>query len=277
MPALDFTAIATVAQKDLRDAKRHRWFVIFTLVFAGLALALSASGFLSAGTLTVAGFGRTTASLVNLVLLLVPLMGLLLGALSVASEREQGTLETLLTQPITPVELLLGKWWGLASALTAAVTLGFGLSALVIAFSATTEQLSSYLVLWLFTLLLGWAHLSVGILLSVASPKSNSAVSWALFLWLAVVLLSDLGLLGAAVVLRLPPQWLLWLAFLNPAQVFRIAVLHALQGNLELLGATGMFAAEVFGKGLLPFLTALLALWVLVPMGIALLLFQRRP
>ncbi len=82
MQGLDFIAIATVAHKDLDDAKRHRWFVIFTIVFAGLALAFSASGFLSAGTLTVAGFGRTTASLVNLVLLLVPLMGLLLGASS---------------------------------------------------------------------------------------------------------------------------------------------------------------------------------------------------
>lgn len=276
MRAVDFAAIATIAHKDLHDAKRHRWFVIFTALFAGLALVLSASGFLSAGTVSVAGFGRTTASLVNLVLLLVPLKGLLLGALSVASERERGTLEMLLTQPLTPAELLLGRWFGLAGALAVAVTLGFGLSAFVIAFSATTEQLSSYLTLWLFTLLLGWSHLSVGMLLSVVSPKSSTAASWALFLWLFVVLISDLGILGTAIVLRLQPQQLLWLALLNPAQVFRIGVLNALQGNLELLGATGMYAAEIFGKGLLPFLTGLLALWVIAPMVVALWLFSRR-
>ncbi|GBC99635.1 hypothetical protein HRbin17_02164 [bacterium HR17] len=277
MKALEFATLATIAHKGLHDAKRHRWFVTFTVLFAVVGLALSASGFLSAGTLSVAGFGRTTASLVNFVLLLVPLMGLLLGALSVATEREQGTLEMLLTQPIIPAELLLGKWLGLAGALAAAVTLGFGLSAFVIAFSATAEQLGSYLTLWLFTLSLGWAHLSVGMLLSVAAPKSSTAVSWALFLWLTVVLLSDLGVLGTAIVLRLSPQSLLWLALFNPAQVFRIAVLRALQGNLELLGATGMYATEVFGKALLTFLTALLALWVVAPMLIALWLFARRP
>jgi Cu-processing system permease protein len=169
--AIDIHPIATIAAKELRDAKRHRWFVLFATLFAGLAIVLSLAGFWGMGVTGFAGFSRTAASLSNLVALIVPLMGLMLGSMSITNEREKGTLEILLAQPISLSEVLLGKWFGLSAALTAAVLLGFGLSGLVIASSTTTEQIGAYLHLLVFTLLLGYANLSVGVLISTLSAK----------------------------------------------------------------------------------------------------------
>jgi len=273
---IDIAVIATIATKGWQDARRHRWFVVFAVVFAGLALTLSAAGFWGTGIAGLAGFGRTGVSLTNLVLLVVPPMGLLLGALALVTEREQGTLWTLLAQPITPTELLLGKWLGLAGAIAAAVLFGFGISGFVIALFAATEQLFGYLHLLALTLLLGWANLSIGVLISAVSSRSSVAVSVALILWLAFVWLSDLGLMGVGIALQLSPPHLLWISLLNPSQAFRLAALLVLQGNLELLGATGLYAAEVLGKWLLPFLWSLLLLWVFVPLTFALWLFGRR-
>src|SRR3990167_4885475 len=129
---MSIRSIWVIAGMEIRDAKRNRWFVIIAALFTVLALALSLLGLSGLGTMGVAGFGRTTASLLNLVFLIVPLMGLLLGAMSVASEREQGTLTTLLAQPVTAGEILLGKFLGTAAALVATLLLGFGLSGLVI-------------------------------------------------------------------------------------------------------------------------------------------------
>ena len=102
-------AVMLIARKEVRDALRNRWFLLYAAAFAGLAHALSRLALDGASLAGFAGFGRTAASLVTLVLLIVPLMGLTLGAASIAGERERGTLSTLLAQPIARVDVLLGK------------------------------------------------------------------------------------------------------------------------------------------------------------------------
>ena len=88
---MDFQNVATLLQKELRDSLRNRWFVLYTVAFTVLALGLSFLALSGAGVVGFAGFGRTAASLINLVLLIVPLMALTVGAQSLAAERERGT------------------------------------------------------------------------------------------------------------------------------------------------------------------------------------------
>ena len=268
--------ISVVMDKEMQDSRRNRWFLLFTVVFTGLALGLSTLGLSGLGTFGVAGFGRTVASLINLVVLITPLMGLLLGAISISGERERGSLLPLLAQPVTPTEVLLGKFFGTAAALIAAILFGFGLSGFVIAWHGGFAQLDNYLMLIGLTLLLGLVHLSIGFCLSVLTSKSATTLSLALILWLSIVFLSDLGLIGTAIVLKLSPQVLLAAALLNPAQVFKLAAIQMIQGNLELLGASGLYATDVLGHFLLPVLMGLLALAALIPLGLAIYIFPRR-
>jgi Cu-processing system permease protein len=265
-----------VMGKELRDLRRSRWFVLLAIVFAGLALCLSLLGVSALGAIGGAGFGRTTASLLNLVILIVPLMGLLLSALSVATEREHGTLQTLLAQPVLLEEVLLGKFLGLAAALLAAVLFGFGLSALVIARQSGLPQVSGYLVLVGYTALFGLGYLSLGFLISALTRRTAAAVGGALFIWLVSVFLSDLGLIGTAVVLELSPRSLLWLSLANPVQIFKFVVLEGIQRNLESLGPGGLYASLVLGNWLRMTLTGLLALWALVPFAVTVLLLRNR-
>lgn len=273
---VDALCVCLVMGKELNDARRSRWFLLLAVVFAGLALALSLLGMSALGAIGGAGFGRTTASLLNLVVLIVPLMGLLMGAMSVAGEREHGTLLTLLAQPVLLGEVLLGKFLGLAAALLGTILFGFGLAALVIARQSGASQVGGYLVLIGETALFGLGCLSVGFLISAVARRTASAVGVALFVWLVFVFLSDLGLIGTAVVLQLSPRSLLWLSLLNPAQVFKLAVLQGIQRNLESLGPGGLYAAEVFGDWLPLILAGLLVLWIVVPLIIAVLFLRRR-
>ncbi|MCZ7668555.1 MAG: hypothetical protein M5U34_15885 [Chloroflexi bacterium] len=70
-------------------------------------------------------------------------MGLTLGPLSLTSERGKAPCY-LLAQPINQIELLLGKFIGLALALIAALVLGFGLTALLITLNGGGAQLNTY-------------------------------------------------------------------------------------------------------------------------------------
>ena len=83
----------------------------FGLTLAALAFAVAGSGYVLSGGHGVQDFARTAVSLVQLVLLLVPLTALLIGVLSLAPER--GAAELVFSQPVPRRTILLGKLLGL--------------------------------------------------------------------------------------------------------------------------------------------------------------------
>jgi Cu-processing system permease protein len=203
-------------------------------------------------------------------------MGLTLGALSLAGEREKGTLIYLMAQPLNQLELLLGKFTGLALALVAALGLGFGLTGLLIAINGGGPQIRTYVILLLLSCLLAVASLSVGFLLSAAVKRSATAVGLALFLWLLLVFFGDLGLMGTAVVLQFTADQLFAVALANPLQLFKLASILNLRQNLEVLGPAGVYAFRTYGSRLLPLLVVLLSLWAIIPFLLATQIFKRK-
>jgi Cu-processing system permease protein len=273
---LDMENVFILTQKELRDARKNRWFLLYAIAFAGLSLALAWMALAAVGNYGLAGFGRTSASLINLVLMIVPLMGLTLGAMSLAGEREKGTLLYLLAQPISQFELLLGKFAGLSLALVAALALGFGLTGLLIAMNGGGAEARSYVALLLFACLLAIASLSLGFLISAAVQRGATAVGVALFVWLVLVFFGDLGVMGTSLVLQLDVQQLLALTMANPLQLFKIAAILDLRDSLEVLGPAGVYATRTYGSQLLPMLIGLLLAWIILPLLGATWLFKKR-
>lgn len=274
--ALDWANISVLAGKEIRDSSRNRWFVLTALIFSGLSLGLSLFSFAGIGSFGISGFGRTAASLLNLVLLVVPLMGLLLGATSLANERECGTLNTLLAQPISSSELFIGKFFGMAGALMATLFLGFGLSGLVIGIRGGAEHVGAYLVLFGYTIFLGLIFLGIGFLVSVFSARSAGALGIAIFLWFLFMFASDLGMMGTAIILKLSGTQLFWMAIFNPIQSFKMSVIGLIQGDLDILGSAGIYAVELFGDHYVWPLGLVLFGWLTVILGVSLWFFQKK-
>lgn len=275
-PAGFLRNLATIAGRELREAAGSRWFVLYTIAFAALGLGVSYVSTASSGGTGLAGFGRTTAGLINLVLLVVPLMGLTAGAGSIASDRERGMLTYLLSQPVTRLEVLLGKYVGLAAALLACICLGLGACAAIMAWQGDGTRPAS--ILWLAGLTFGLAlgMLSVGMLVSVLARKASVAVGTAIFLWLTLVFATDLALMAGTVTLKLRIEDLFALALANPLQVFKMWSLHAVDASLDVLGPAGLYASEEYGARLHLIFGACLAAWVLIPLAAAGAVFSRR-
>ncbi len=270
---IDLRNILTITRKEIRDALRNRWFLLYTFSFAGLALAFAVLSQPDTTLLRLSGFGRTAASLINLALFFIPLIGLTLGALSIANERERGVLDYLMTQPISTTEILLGKYLGLSGALLSSLCLGFGLSAGVLSLRGSGGAVAGYVLMVGLACLLGLAMLSLGFLLSVMTHKTSVALGSAIFLWLFLVFVGDLGLMGTAVVTKLPIEQVFFVAAINPLEMFKISAILSIQAHLEVLGPAGIYATHQFGDSLLPILTGGLFLWILVPLLGALKLF----
>lgn len=261
-------AIAALAQREIRDALRNRWFVAYAGAFVALSVALALLVLTSAGYGGVSGFGRTAAGLINLMLFLAPLMGLTLGAQALAGERERGTLNYLLAQPIGPGTVFFGKFLGLALALAAAIAAGFGLSMLIVA-RAGSQGSGSFAALTGITVLLAWASLSLGYLISSHSRRTAAAFGIAIVTWLVLALVGNLGLMGTAIVMHVSPGVLLAAALLNPLESYRILAIYLLRGSLELLGPAGLAAQASFGRWTGLALGAVLLCWLVAPLALA--------
>jgi len=175
---IDPKTISLIAQKEILASLRNKWFLIYSIIFTVLSLGLSLIGLSGLENYGVSGFGRTTASLINMIILFVPLMGLTLGAMSIAYERERGTLLYILAQPVSYFEVLIGKYIGLALSILGSLILGFGLSGFIIAFKGGTADLSGYILFILLTFLLALVSLSIGMFISGYLKKYDTALGF---------------------------------------------------------------------------------------------------
>jgi len=264
-----FSLLLLVARQELLLAARSRWTQIFAGVFAILALGVSASGYILSGGRGLQDLARTSSSLVQLVILVVPLASLLMGVLALSPER--GTAELLFSQPVSRPTILVGKFLGLFTALTAAEFVGFGLAGVVV-FSSTADQGGGggYALLILGSLLLTAAFLAIAALLAAGAvgPKRTRALALALVVWFVAVILSDLVALGVASMLpsTAASRLLIVSVIANPAGAVRTSALLGIQGTAAFGSASLAFLRFTGGPARAAVLLGISILaWVVVP------------
>lgn len=273
--AIEWSLVRHILSRECSDALRNRWFVFYTLVFTAVAVGLAWVGSSRAAKYGVSVFGRTAASLVNLVMLVVPLMGLTLGALSIAQARDRGSLLYLLAQPVTRAEVILGKFGGLATAMSGAILVGFGASGGVIAAIVGGAEVGSYLAVVGLSVMVALLTIGIGLWLSAPAQRASVGVGTSIFVWLTLTILGDLGLMGSVLVLNMGPGVILALALINPLHCFKIAGLWVIRGDLDQLGPAGQLAVDLLGDMLVPVLVGLLLVWTVGALAGAYITFRR--
>ena len=268
--------VATLTQRELLDALRNKWFLVYSGAFVVLCFGLALMIVDSAGYSGISGFGRTAAGLINLVLFLAPLMGLTLGAQALSSEREQGTLAYLLAQPVSFLELFVSKFIGLATAIAGAIIIGFSLSSLAIAYWSGSGGVEVFLKLLPLTLLLAWTTLAIGLVVSAQSDRTVTALGISVVVWLCLVLIGNLGLMGTSVVVGMSATTLLAFTLVNPLEAFRIAAIYEIRGSLEMLGPSGLVARDRLGDSVTLVLVLVMIAWLIVGLTVAYLLAKRK-
>jgi len=268
--------VRVVAQKELNDAVHSKWFWMWTAAFAGLAAVMASVALPGSQVGGYGTFGRTAASLVALAQIIVPLMGLTLGAYSIAGQRESGALRFLLSHPISRSEAFLGTYLGLAVALAATVFGGFGVAGLMAVMQGGGADAGSFVLIAVLSWLLAVSMLGFGMLISTFARSGSAALGIAIFFWLALAFLGDLGVMGTSIATKLPTWALLLSAVLNPVEAFRLASLSAFTGSLDVLGPAGRYAVDTFGDKLSWILFLTVAIWAIVPTGLAWFRFTRK-
>ena len=265
---MEWTQILTLAAKEFRDRLRNRWVLAVVLVFTVFSLVITYFGGAQQGQVGLRSIEFTIASLVSLVIYLIPLIALLLGFDAVVGERERGSLDLLLSLPLTRLELLLGKYLGLAAALTVSTLAGFALVALLLFKQYGWAGSYHYLGFMISSVLLGLAFLSLAVLISVMARERTRASGLAIALWFFFVLVFDLLLLGALVTTggSFGGDLFAYLLLLNPADVFRILNVFSLDDVRTLYGLTSIVPPALAKPWLMG---AVMLGWIIVPLALA--------
>jgi Cu-processing system permease protein len=267
--------VLTVANKEFHDGLRSRWLLSITLIFAILSLGLTYFGSAASGTIGVASLSTTIASLASLAVFLIPLIALLVSYDSFVGEQESGTLLLLLTYPLSKSQLLLGKFVGQGGIIALATLLGFGASALLLAFQSDQADIFSTFALFIGSaILLGLSFTAIAYLISLSVSEKSKAAGLALVTWFLFALAFDLALLALLVGVDdgLNQQTLTQIMLLNPADIFRLVNLTGLN-NSEVSGALAVAIKSGYSVSQLLFG---LGAWVALPLVLAIALFRKK-
>jgi Cu-processing system permease protein len=265
------TPLLLCAREELTLAVRSRWTQTFAIVFAALALGVALSGYILSGGSGVQDFARTAASLVQLVLLLVPLTALVIGVLALASDR--GAAELLFSQPVPRRTILFGKLLGLFEALVAAQAIGFGAAGLVIFSESGEEGVSAFLMLVGGAVVLTAIFLGIAAFIAAGSTGRRArALALALVTWFVAVVLFDLAALGVASLLRsgYASRLLITAVLVNPVDAVRTGTLLGIEGTAA-FGAASLALLRFTGGplGAAVMLGASLVAWLVLPVTLA--------
>ena len=255
------------ARQELQLAVRSRWTQTFTAVFAILALAVAASGYVLSGGSGMQDFARTGASLVQLVLLLVPLTALVFGVLAITPEA--GAAELIFSQPVARKTILAGRFLGVFIALVAAQSIGFGAAGLVLFLRTGQDGLAGFAGIVAGAIVLTGVFLGIAALVAASDAGRRARnLAAALVVWFLAVILFDVAALAAASLLPSGPasRVLMTAAIVNPVGAVRTAVLLLVEGpgafgaaSLAFLRFTGGTAGAAF------WLAVSIAFWLLSP------------
>ncbi len=259
--------ITIIALFEFRENIRNKWLFVYALSFLFLSALITYMG--SSDPLQASG------SLLNLMLLLVPLFSLVFGSISFSESLPFS--EILIAQPISRRQIFLGKWLGLGFGLSLSFLLGMGLGSLM-QLNLSQKGFGSYFFLLLLGVLLTFIFLSMSFHIVNVARRRELIFGIVLLNWFFFFVFYDLIVMGVALLwgdypLEIP---MLFLVFLNPIDLTRVLLLMQIDLS-ALMGYSGALFQKYLGheSGMILGSAALL-LWILIPAWLGLRSFQKK-
>ena len=237
------------------DLVRSRWsyvYFLFYLILASLLLFLNND------------LSKAVITLMNVIIVLVPLIGTIFGVMYYYNSKE--FTELLLGQPVKRSSIFIGQYLGVSVSLSLSLLLGIGLPFLLYGLRQSSA-------IWDFALLLvtgvflTFIFTGIAFNISLSNENKIKGFGYAIMMWLFLAIIYDGLFLMALFIFEDYPLDKLSLigTMLNPVDLSRTLILLKLDIS-ALLGYTGAVFKQFFGTsfGLIISLIVL-CIWVTLP------------
>lgn len=209
-------------------------------------------------------------SLLNIILIVVPLVCILFSAIYVYNSSE--FIELLVSQPIKRSTILLSMFTGLSFSMVVAFLIGTGIPILLF------EPTSTGITMMGMGVLLTLIFVSVALLTAVYARDKAKGIGWVILLWLYFSLLFDGLILFILYQFSDYPleKAMVGVSALNPIDLSRILVLLKMDVS-AMMGYTGAIFRNFFGTQYGFWIAiAVMLMWAFIPLFITLRKFKRK-
>ncbi len=249
--------VLTILTYQWKDLLRGKWIIGYALIYLLITDAMIRFG--GAGP-------KAMLSISNIMLLLIPLVGMIYGALYLYQSRE--FTELLLAQPIDRPSLFWGLFGGLALPLALAFTAGT-LVPMIYTGMIITANIQSILLILGLGIILSLLFTGLGFWFGLTFFEDRiKGLGFALVSWLFLAVIYDGLVLLAVFALGDYPieKPMLVLSMINPIDLARISVL--LEFDISaLMGYTGAVFNRFFGSMMgVTVAASMLMLWLGIPL-----------
>ncbi len=237
------------------DLMRSRWSYVYLLFYLLLGIVLL---FLNND------LSKAVITLMNVIIVLVPLIGTIFGVMYYYNSRE--FTELLLAQPIKRSSIFLGQYLGVALSLGMSLILGLGIP-FVFYGLFRSPAIYDFILLLVTGTFLTFIFTALAFNIALYNENKIKGFSYAILMWLFLAVIYDGIFLMSLVYFEDYPldKFSLVATMFNPVDLSRILILLKLDIS-ALMGYTGAVYKEFFGTatGLVVSLFVLV-LWVVLP------------
>jgi Cu-processing system permease protein len=244
-----------VLKYSFLDLIRSRWAFIYAIFYFLFTLSLLwLSGELS----------KVVISLMNVILVLVPLIATMFGVMYYYNSRE--FTELLLSQPIRRLHIFFGQYLGVALSLSLSLLLGVGLP-FVLYGALGSPEAANFLMLLAVGVFLSFIFSALAFFIALLNENRIKGFGLAILAWLFFAIIYDgLFLLALSFYNDYPLEgFALGASMFNPIDLSRVLILLQLDIS-ALMGYTGAVFQKFLGTALgMAASFGVLALWIVVP------------
>ncbi len=247
---------------------RNKWVVFYFLFFL---IFTSALFYFTHST------AKVVSTLLNIVILVIPLISLILGTIFLYDSRS--FIELLLSQPIKRKDIFLSKYLGVSVSLSLGFLLGVFIPYIYFLKELDTPpEYFLYISLGVSGVFMTFIFVAFAFMVATFFEDKVKGFGVSILLWLYTTLIYDGIILFVVIFFRdySLEKPVLLLSLLNPVDIARIFTILQLD-IAALLGYTGSIFKEFFGSYYGMFLSVfVMFLWILLPLLVGLLKFKKK-
>lgn len=251
---MSMNPLSKIIRYEVHDLIRSKWLLIYGLFFwisTDILFRFGGSG------------GQVVISLMNIILILIPLVSLIFGMIYIYNSRE--FVELLLTQPVTRRKMFWGMYLGLALPLAVAFVLGIILP-LIYSVVDTNSQ-AAFFNLLVTGVVLTFIFSGLAFYFSNRFDDKIKGLGIAVLIWLFFIVIYDGIMMLLLFIFADWPLDNISIAFslINPVDLGRIFLLLQLDIS-ALMGYTGASFSRFFGSHLGILIAVIsMIIWIIIP------------
>lgn len=251
-----------IAYLDLKESLRAKWFLIYSLVFGGMIALFFIAGVTESQVMGFSGLSRLLLMYIQITIVILPIFILITTVRSISGDRDNHILEYMLSFPISLRQYYWGKIIG--RFITVYLPVLFAMVIAVI-FGFIKGAAIPWSIFFLYTGLLfslSSAFLGIAFFISSFVKSSEVALGISFFVWILLLAFIDIALISLMMQQRFNEGLIIFIAMLNPMELFRVAAISLFDPELTVMGPVAFYILDLMSRSLFVFVAICYPLFI---------------